>query len=805
MILRSSSLLVIASALLAGPALAQDSATPAASAEANQADPAGDGEAAVADSPDEADNPEQIVVVATRIKGQVETDQPPVATYTEADIAALGAGSLTELLERVSPQTGSGRGRGGQPVILVNGQRITNFREMRNYPPEAIKRMEVLPEEVALRYGFPADARVINFILKDNFRSRTVEARYSLPTAGGFSGWNLEGTLLKIAGPRRFSVTANADDTTPLYEAERGVVQATVPLAGQPDPAAFRTLIADSRNLGLNLSWSTGLGKDGKGGQFSLNGNVTQADSRSGSGLDAQLAPLERVNHTTTVSGGAGLNTNFGKWLFSATVDATFGASETLIDRYDGSGQDLATSDTQRLTSLITLTGRPLRLPAGEVTTTLRSGYNWANIKSSDTRSLSSADLTRGNLFGGLNVALPLTSRREGVLDAIGDLSVNFSAGYDHVSDFGGVYDYSAGLTWNPTERLGFQASYIVNEVAPSLTLLGSPQTLTYNVPVYDFASGQTVLATVIGGGNADLLKEQRRDIKLAANWQIPGLNNSSFLVEYFRNRSTDVSASFPLLTPAIEAAFPGRVVRDGSGTIVSVDQRAVTLAEQKGSRLRWGLNVSGGIGKPTGGGGGMMGGLMGGGPPRGGGGGRPPGAGGGGGRGMGGPMGPMGNGQGRWSLGLYHTVQFTSTVLVAPGGPVLDLLDGDALTSGGTPRHSLEFNGGLFHKGFGTFLQGTWSAPTDVRASGVPGSSDLRFGALAKVNLNLFADLGRMPKLTKKVPFLEGSRLMVQVENLFDAYQAVTNDAGIVPLSYQRDYLDPRGRVITLNFRKMF
>lgn len=109
----------------------------------------GTAEAPAAAQDDVLDEKGQIVVIATRLKGQVDAAQAPVATYDENEIAALGAGSITDLLAKVGAQTGSGRGRGdGQPVILVNGQRITNFREMRNFPPEAIKRMEVLPEEV---------------------------------------------------------------------------------------------------------------------------------------------------------------------------------------------------------------------------------------------------------------------------------------------------------------------------------------------------------------------------------------------------------------------------------------------------------------------------------------------------------------------------------------------------------------------------------------------------------------------------------------------------------------------------------
>src|SRR5207342_2975368 len=109
------------------------------------------------------------------LKGQVDTIEAPVATLVEEDIQATGAGSVSELLTRISPQTGSGRGRGGgQPVVLVKGQRVANFRELRNLPPESIRRVEILPETVALKYGFPPDTRVVNLILKPKFRSTSI-------------------------------------------------------------------------------------------------------------------------------------------------------------------------------------------------------------------------------------------------------------------------------------------------------------------------------------------------------------------------------------------------------------------------------------------------------------------------------------------------------------------------------------------------------------------------------------------------------------------------------------------------------
>ncbi|HQQ07535.1 MAG TPA: TonB-dependent receptor [Novosphingobium sp.] len=824
-------------ALLAVPAIAQEVPAPALQAEA--------------EAPEVDEGGTEILVVAERVKGQVDAPQAPIATFDETEIGALGASSLTDVLSRISPQTGSGRGRGGgMPVVLVNGQRITNFREMRNFPPEALRRVEVLPEEVALRYGFPANARVVNLILKDKFASRRIEAEYRLPTRGGFNSWELEASQMRIDGPSRFNVTASIEDGSPLFESERpGLISASnLPsVAGDPDPRAFRSLIADTRDIGVNASWTKGLGKDGTGGAISLNANASRSDSLSWSGLDlARLAdaggatalraladPLERRGQTTSLQGGAGLNLFPGRWQLSATLDAGHTVNTTRIDRradtsgliaaalagslpisgplpaLPSAGFDTARSESNTATALVTMIGRPLLLPAGEVAATFKAGYAFSAIDSSDTRSTAGpVSLRRGDLSAGVNLGIPIASRRENSLAALGDLTLNFSAGYNHLSDFGSLTDWSAGLTWSPVEKLNLQASYLVNEAAPSLSQLGSPANVTFNVPVYDFARGETVLVTVTGGGNPALRKESQRDLKLGANYELP-MRGSSLLVEYFRNRSDDVSASFPLLTPAIEAAFPGRAARDASGRLTGIDQRPVTLAEQTGSRLRWGLNLSGTIGKAPEGGSGMMG-MMGGGRgpggPRGGSG-RPAGAGAGGGRGPGGGMmGAMfgGGGQGRWNVGVYHTVQFSSRVLIAPGGPALDLLDGDALSGGGPPRHSVEFNLGAFHKGLGMFGQGAWSGPTTLKASGAPGTSDLRFGSLAKVNLSVFADLGQVG-LAKQAPFFKGARVSLRVDNLFDARQKVKDGSGMVPLSYQPDYLDPRGRVIELEFRKMF
>lgn len=798
------------------------STTPAIAA---QAVPQTDGE--VGEAPTDDDG--SILVIATRIRGQVDTDVPPVMTLDEEDVASYGASSIEELLEAVSPQTSSGRGRGGgHPVVLLNGQRVSSFRVLRNIPPEAIRRMEVLPEEVALRFGYPPDQRLINFILKDDFSSTTLAGEYNVPTRGGTADWELEAGLLRIDGPRRLNLEAEIEQTTLLTEAERGVIQAqddipTVP--GDPDPAAFRSLIDQSRTISLDGSWSTGLGEEGLGGTLALDGAYTRTDSRSLFGLDTVLLtdpdgntelrslgdPLERETQTDSVEAGLALNKRLSAWDLAVTANGSYSESETRVDRradLDGlvdaaaadqldiagplpsvanPGFDRARSRDLALSSLATLSGTPFRVPAGDAALTVNAGFDYDRTRSVDTRTTTGPTrFRRSEVSAGANVVLPIASRRDDVLAGIGDLSLNFSGGLNHLSDFGTLSDWSAGLTWGVTEKLTLQASYLVNEAAPSLSQLGAPEILSFNVPVYDFTLGEPALVTVITGGNADLRAETQRDIKLSANWDLSFFDRSSLLIEYFRNRSDDVTQSFPLLTPAIEAAFPGRVTRDASGRLVSIDRRPVTFDEIESSRLRWGLNISGRIEDKA---------------QRGGSGNRET-------RGEGRRGGAPGFGRGqrggRWNLALYHTYRFTDRVTIAPGGPVLDQLEGDAISAGGVPRHAIELEGGVFHKGFGVRLNGDWNAPARVRAS-VPDGSDLRFGSVFNLDARLFVNLDQQESLIAKAPYLKGTRVSFTVDNIFDSRQQVTDENGVVPLAYQADYRDPRGRVIGIDIRKMF
>ena len=723
------------------------------------------------------DSGSTIVVSGARLRAQVDTPQAPILELDEEDIAAFGAGSVAELVDAVSSQAGSSRGRGeGRPVFLVNGIRVSSFREFRSYPPEAIRKVEVLPEEVAQKFGYPPDRRVMNFILKDDFASREIEVEYEQPDRGGYSRNEQEATLLKIANGGRLNVNLEVEDVSALTEGERGVIQADVFGPGAPDPAFSRSLVADSWGAEATANWSKAWLESGS--SLSLNGTYERAESTSLSGLDPtqDFRVLARSSQSDSFSTGASYDRRVGEYQLTTTADGVLGFSETLIDRRGNSGFDTADSRTKTFSSKATLQGTPLTLPAGDLATTFSTGFDWKRIDSSDTRSLSDIGLTRRRLSTGATVSIPITKRGE-AWGAVGDITLSLRAGLEDLSDFGTIGDYSVGLTWQITGPLTLSATHIGSEAAPSLTQLGAPVTQSFNVPFYDFTNGESILATVISGGNPDLLAETQRDWKFSANWELPKIDDARLSLEYIRNRSSDVTSAFPLLTPEIEAAFPGRVTRGADGTLLAMDLRPLTFAETSADRLIIGLTKRGSFGKAAareergtrGGGGARMG------------------------------FGRNRDGRGRYFVNLNHTIELESSVLIAEGGPLLDLLDGGATSGYGLSRHTSTLEAGFFRNGKGLRLSGRYTGPSEVGST----DSALRFGSLARLDVRFWSDLGRL--FEKEDGVLEDLRLAFVIDNVFDGRRTVTDAAGNTPLSYQPFLIDPTGRYLGVDLRKMF
>ncbi|MCI4654905.1 TonB-dependent receptor [Sphingomonas aquatilis] len=538
-----------------------------------------------------------------------------------------------------------------------------------------------------------------------------------------------------------------------------------------------------------------------------------------------------------------------------AAVQTRITALDPLLNPFAAltSGQVGALVDRARSISnvgdaTLVVTGSLFTLPAGPATTTISLGGTTSDLDSRSTRSglVASADLSRQTGSGQVSLDLPIASRKRGVLSALGELTANLNARYDRFSDFGGLRTIGVGANWTPIRQVSLIASLSKDEGAPTIQQLGNPLVATTGVRVFDFVRGETIDITRLTGGNATLSADDRRIIKLGMTLKPLTGTDLSVTANYTNSRIRNPIASFPTATAAIEAAFPSRFTRDAAGRLLQIDSRPINFARQDQEDFRWGINFSKQLSSPprpaagerereregqqpnlrdllppgqtapqasatrqTGeqGAQGDRGGTGGG--PGGPGGG--PGGPGGPGGGPGGPGGPGGFGRGlggrgtRLQLAIYHTVHLQERIVVADGGPVLDLLNGDAITSsGGQPRHEVQAQAGLTHNGFGARLSANWQSGTTVNG-GVAGAQTLRFSDLTTVNLRLFANLGQQQALTAKWPFLRGSRLSLSVTNLFNQRLDVRDAAGATPISYQPAYLDPLGRSVRISFRKLF
>ena len=854
---------------LAAPAFAQN-ATPAplppSSIEAAQQAPAAKAPTAqtvppaVEDPGDEADQSQEIVVTGQRARGSVVGDIPPENTLTSRDIRATGATSISELLTALAPQLGSARGRGGEaPVILLNGQRISGFQEIRDLPPEAIERAEILPEEVALKYGYAADQRVLNIVLRPRFRSTAVRADAGTATDGGYSNGVADVSRLMINNKGRNSLTVHAEGNSALRENERNLLLQPLPTLPDPtDPRRDRTLIGSQRLLRATGTANRTVFRDVSA---TLNGELSHSEGRSLFGVPTatldvppnspftvpagsdvlrafdQFGPLTR--RTSSDSGHLGLSLNGTKqrWHYSVTGNADIVRSVTRSDRgpdvsalqsrinagdttLDPLGTlplvDLFPGDRSRSTRKSvgldgTLNGPIATLPAGRANVTLKVGADTLHLDSFASRAgiSRSGSLGRDHGTASVNLDVPI-AERGGALGAIGSLTLNANAEVERFSDFGTLTTLGAGANWTPAPRLTFITSYTREEGAPSINNLGDPVLTTPGTRVFDFTQGRTVLVTATTGGNPALLADSRNVFKLGAHWQPFEKTDLRLRADFVSARLKNPVQTFPGPTLELEAAFPDRFTRDSFGTLTAVDFRPVNYDSARSDVVRIGFDFT----KPLKSArppqslidefrrqraqAGAQAGPTGGpagGDRVGGGGGRP---GGGGGR-------FGGNQRGRLEFSLTDTISLVDRAIIRPGLPALDFLRGDAAGGGfggGRARHAVEAQAGYFNNGLGARLSANYRSATRVTGGA---NGDLAFSPLATFDLRLFANLGDNLSLLAKHPWLRGASVRLEATNIFNQRQNVRDQFGAVPLGYQQDLIDPLGRTISISIRKLF
>ncbi len=740
---------------------------------------------------------DEIVVSVERPRGSVPGDIPPESTLSGADVRAYGATSIFQILGALAPQTGSASIRGGgQPIVLVNGRRISGLQEIRDLPPDVISRVDVFDEQLSLQYGYSAEQRVVNLVLEKTYDAQSIEASGGVADGDARANTRFDVRTTQIDEGNRFAAGLTREDESAVSELERGIA----PPTSGPDARYARTLAPETGEWRANATLSRAL-SERVTGNASL--RVEQENQRDLLGLDGAFAPRPRTTETHNVRAVAGLDgaQDGWQWTTTATADVTRQNSLTV----DSLAPSRSESEQRLYDVTANANGATIDLPSGVVRASLRLGVEHREIDSfsADRFGRRGVDLERTTPSGRATLSAPITSRRREFGEAFGDISVNATASFADPSDVAALNSLGYGASWSPVRPLRFTLQAENSEAAATLQQLGDPLFVTPDVTFFDSVLGQSVRVTRTTGGNPALVSEEREDLTFNASFSPPQVQGLSLQASWARNDSTNVAVALPTALTETQLAFPGRFQRDGSGTLVAVDSRPINLAERNIESVRVGFSYSRSIGGQRPPGGQARGAET---APR-----RGPPTDAAPGQAADGPPSPAeqraglgggGRAGGRWNVSVFYRTRLMDDAVLAQGQAPIDLLDRGGLEGRGDTASAIEFEGGLFSRGLGLRFSGGW---TDGFELPVATGGALDFSDRWTLNARLFVNVDARPGLLRAAPLLKGGRIGLSIDNLTDSFVEVRDATGATPTAYQEGYQNPLGRVVQVSFRKQF
>jgi iron complex outermembrane receptor protein len=800
-------------------------------------------------------------IVVTGHRGEVATIIEPLATFDSRAIAATGATSIGELLATIRGVTQSADGQ--DPIFLLNAQRVSGYQEIGNLPPEAIEKVDVLPEPVALQYGYPPTRRIVNFITKRRFQQLAVKPALGGATRGGARSGSAHVDLTRLHDDGRLTLSVDAKHTDALRQSSRHVFPdpdvpfdavgnvtglgpnaeidpALSSVAGQrvtiaPVPGATPTLSGFAAGANMPRLFDLSPVHDLAAANDTLHAEMVVAD-RIGRAVAGSLTLTADQAHERSIYGPS-----------SATLVVPSGnpfspfGSDVLLQRYLTEGPLLgARSDTTTL-------------HAGALLRGAWRGWQWdwtgtldAQRKAGIADAFTDVTVANAAIAAGANPFAPLTPVLVDHVRANHLVLVTHGAATKMVASnstfrlpagrvaltttFEAERTGSTGITRGPAP---YDASFARTRIEGGATL---------DVPIA--SRKQDVLAwagELSANASANLRHvdgfETLADTTVGLTWA--PVAPVQFLLQY---QAFATAPKLDQLATPQAIALQASVFNFGTGqsdivTLLTggnpgllaehsrVRSLGVTVKPFADKELRIGATyqaktIRNGVqtiyattpatiaGLPD---------LFV--------------------RDAAGalvsvafrptnvfnerqqllnltlnaygklgrakpPLAPGGKppDQPTWYGGLGPTLRFVDRVQLRPGGAALDLLDGETLTGATTPRLVGYGYGGMSYLGNG----GTFDfyCVDGARVRGAVPAADLRFDALCKVNVTGSLSLHHF---FPKEGWTRHLGLKLEVANVFDGQQRVRAADGTVPYRYQSDLLDPVGRTITLSLRKVF
>lgn len=585
---------------------------------------------------------------------------------------------------------------------------------------------------------------------------------------------------------------------------------ATAQMLHAVDPNRYETLESSRRTASLNIGVTHPLGDFNAA--LSLNVNRTGAKGRRGLPMASIVIPagnpwspfagdvvltrpfagdraLHTSNDTTSLSASMTLNGKIGGWRTGLTMNYSrnwadnfleSGVDTGRIQQYiDAAGLDFNPYGTwddellpatrsrtrgENLVARLNVQRAIVKLPAGPMALNLtahasrsRSGGRQEEaFDDGEPSAINSASVR--HLSGQATLSVPISRRGRTPLGWLGDLTVSLSTSAESMTNSKVQKRFGGTAYWTPWPILDLRGSIDFAGAAPTSDQLNGP-IVSAIVRIFDYARSEIAEPVWISGGNPDLRLGRSRNLTLVANLRPLGSDLLTLNLNYRQLVAEGGIASFPELTPAIEAAFPDRITRDAEGRLVAIDARAINLARETDSSLSTGIALR--LPGPRAAGSGAI------------------------------AADPL-----QFSISLNHRMRLKSELLARPGVPAID-----QLRAGGQSRHRLSFQASLGKRGIGANLIGTWSSAGRLRGQ----DEIFTFKPPLELSLSAFIEPGRLFNAPGKQDLLNGLKLSVDINDLLNGYRRVTREDGTVPAGYSRNEIDPLGRTVRLRLSKKF
>ncbi|WP_312598081.1 TonB-dependent receptor [Brevundimonas sp.] len=629
------------------------------------------------------------------------------------------------------------------PVVIVNGRQVVDPGVFTRFPPDALVRVEMLPAQAGAMYGGDPSRRVVNIVLQPAFKSGDTQARYSRPTAGGTSSSDVDVRQSQIKDSDTFQVGVQASRTTSLRSDER------LGYDRNPPGHDIYSLRPETQVASANISMTGALGD----WATSFSANAQRQRGAFIARTSGQVIETRQGADTLTVAGGVSGRSR--GWSVRAGLDG-------LIAEGRQSGLATLASRTQVLSATLSADRPLMTLPAGPALVTADARYVGSRSENSNLPSRRAQSSQILDLRS--NLTLPIVAASPDG-DGRGELSVNLGGRSSALADTGASGGLNAGFAWTPLGRLRLSGQWAQATEAPTREQRFEPPQYGPPRPVYDFLSQQAVDITPLLGGDPELKAQETQTVSLSASagpfgdWGVRGN------LDFQSMTSSNAIGALPALTPAVEAAFPERIQRDAEGRLIGLDQRPINLARIASHTLSSGLSAN--I-----------------------------------------PLGGAADGsmrRGSVQVTVAHIWRLSDEVTIRDGLPALDQLAGDG---GAVPRHQLTLRLDGRYARWGLNAVVNWRGASRLRRDlGQDGPDDIRLGDLMTVGARISTTIGApaVAPSAARPRRLEGIRVELEVENLFDERpEARLGDGRIAP-GYGRNAQDPMGRTVRVTLSRRF